>query len=118
MTGRKATAETRKMSEAHKGLNTWSKGRKLSDDQTQNKRSHQREETTAPFTKNTIGVAILRDDTVLDRWGLIASYLKVSERTARNEACRSTTTLQGIRSQREAERMAFCEKKHQSRLME
>jgi len=25
----------------------------------------------------------LRDDTVLDRWGLIANYLKVSERTAK-----------------------------------
>ena len=25
----------------------------------------------------------MKDDTVLDRWGLIASYLKVSERTAK-----------------------------------
>lgn len=25
----------------------------------------------------------MRDDTVLDRWGLIANYLKVSEKTAK-----------------------------------
>jgi hypothetical protein len=58
----------------------------------------------------------LRDDTVLDRWGLIASYLKVSEKTAMRYVERGLPITYDpaghpITTPAELNEWRFCEKK-------